>query len=190
METPKNLLKAYIGESVAISRYIIYSQIAKDDQYVFVAKVFLEVAENEKSHAEIFAKFLKRIKVEPVEVEVKAPITFGDTAQNLKSAVEGEKFEAEELYPKLAEIAEEEGFVDVAKKLRTLADVEKRHKEKFGRLLKEIEAGKMFKRDAEVDWVCLVCGYVHHGNAPPEVCPNCGAKFYNFVAKDLIEVVL
>jgi len=190
LETPKNLLKAYIGESVAISRYVIYSQIAKDEQYVFVGRVFLEVAENEKSHAEILSRFLKRIKVEPAEVEIKAPITFGDTVQNLMSAVEGERFEADEMYPKLAEVAEEEGFVDVAKKLRTLADVEKRHEEKFDRLLKEMKAGTMFKREEAVDWVCLVCGYVHHGNAPPEVCPNCGAKFYNFVAKDLMEVVL
>ncbi len=190
METPKNLLKAYIGESVAMSRYVIYSQIAKDERFVFVAKVFLETAENEKSHAEIFAKFLKRMKVEPVEVEIKAPITFGDTAQNLASAVDGERHEADELYPKLAEIAEEEGFEDVAKKLRTLAEVERRHEEKFGRLLEEVEGGTMFRRDEEIDWVCLVCGYVHHGNAPPEVCPNCGAKFYNFVARDLMEVVL
>ena len=190
METPKNLLRAYIGESVAISRYFIYSKIAKDDKFVFVAKVFLEVMENEKSHAEIFAKFLRRIEVESVEVGCEAPIRFGDTAQNLSFAIEGESLEAESIYPNLAEVAEEEGFEDVAKKLRTLAEVERRHKEKFEILLREIEEGTMFKREEDVDWVCLVCGYVHHGNAPPEVCPNCGARFYNFVAKDLMEVVL
>jgi len=23
-------------------------------------------------------------------------------------------------------------------------------------------------------WKCVVCGYVHEGDTPPEVCPLCG----------------
>ncbi len=26
-----------------------------------------------------------------------------------------------------------------------------------------------------ISWICTVCGYVHEGNEPPEVCPVCGA---------------
>jgi nitrite reductase (NADH) large subunit len=31
-------------------------------------------------------------------------------------------------------------------------------------------------------WRCSVCGYVHHGGAPPEVCPVCGAPSSDFEA--------
>ncbi|AEA47072.1 rubrerythrin family protein [Archaeoglobus veneficus] len=179
-------MKAYIGESITMSRYAIYSEIAKNEKYMYVAKYFAEVAENEKKHAEIFANFLKKFKVEPVEVEVKAPILFGNTSENLSYAVEGEHFESAELYPGIAEIAEKDGLKEVAEKLRALAEVESFHERKFRRLLEEIEKGTMFKRDSEIKWMCLVCGYVHKGTEPPKVCPNCGAEYYNFVARDLL----
>lgn len=186
METPRNLLKGYIGESIAISRYLIYSDIAEKEKLIYVSKYFKEVAENEKKHAEIYANFIKEMGVEPTEVEISAPITFGTTAENLRSAVEGEKKEAEEIYPKMAEVAEKEGFKEVAEKVRTLAEVEKHHHRKFAKLLELLETGKMFKRDEEVEWMCLVCGYVHKGREPPKVCPNCGAEYYYFVSKDVL----
>ncbi len=186
METQKNLLKGYIGESIAISRYAIYSDIAKNEHFIYVSKYFNEVIENEKKHAEIFANFIKNMNVKPTEVGVTAPIKFGNTAENLRYATEGEKWEAEEFYPSIAETAEKEGFKEVAKRVRTLAEIEMYHHKKFAKLLELVETGKMFKRDEEVEWMCLVCGYVHKGNEPPKVCPNCGAMYYNFVAKDIL----
>ena len=186
METPKNLLKGYIGESIAISRYTIYSDIARGENLIYVSKYFKEVIENEKKHAEIFASFIKNMNIEPTEVAINAPIKFGSTAENLRYAVEGERFEAKEFYPKLAEIAEKEGFEEVAKRVKILAEVEKSHQRKFAKLLELLETGRMFKRDEEVEWLCLVCGYVHGGKEPPKVCPNCGAMYYHFVAKDVL----
>ncbi len=29
-------------------------------------------------------------------------------------------------------------------------------------------------------WICLVCGYVHSGDQPPESCPPCGAPASKF----------
>ncbi len=186
METPKNLLKGYIGESIAISRYLIYADIAEKEKFIYISKYFKEVAENEKKHAEIYANFIKELGVEPTDVDVKAPIRFGSTAENLRSAVEGERLEAEKFYPEMAEVAEREGFRQVAEKVKTLAEVEKQHHRKFSKLLELIETGKMFKRDEEVEWMCLVCGYVHRGREPPKVCPNCGAEYYYFVSKDVL----
>ena len=186
METPKNLLKGYIGESIAISRYLIYSEIAEREKLIYVSKYFREVAENEKKHAEIYANFIRDLGVEPTEVEIKVPIKFGNTLENLKMAVEGERAEAEEVYPRFAEVAEKEGISNVAEKIKTLAEVEKSHQRKFAKLLELLETGKMFKRDEEVEWMCLVCGYVHKGKEPPKVCPNCGAEYHYFVSKDIL----
>lgn len=168
METPKNLLKGYIGESIAISRYTIYSDIARGENLIYISKYFKEVIENEKKHAEIFANFIRRMDVEPMKIVITAPIKFGSTAKNLRFAVEGEKLEAEELYP--AEIAEKEGFEEVVKRVRTFAEVEKFHQRKFAKLLELCSKG--MKR---MEWLCLMCGYVHREKEPPKVCPNCGA---------------
>jgi len=186
LETPKNLLKGYIGESVAISRYLIYSDIAEKEKLIYVSKFFKEVAENEKKHAEIYARLIKELGVEPTEVDVKAPVRFGNTVENLRCAVEGEKLEAEKLYPEISEVAEEEDFGEVAERVKTLAEVEEQHYRKFAKLLELLETDSMFKRDEEVEWMCLVCGYVHKGREPPKACPNCGAEFYYFVSKDVL----
>jgi rubrerythrin len=186
METPKNLLRGYICESIAISRYLIYSDIAEKEKLMYVSKYFKEVVENERKHAEIYAKFLKEINVEPTEVEIKAFVRFGSTAENLRWAVEGEKFEAEKLYPRFADLAEREGFKEVAEKLRILAGVEASHCKKFSKLLELLETNRMFKREEEVEWMCLVCGYTQKSKEPPKTCPNCGAEYHYFVAKDVL----
>ena len=33
-----------------------------------------------------------------------------------------------------------------------------------------------------MSWRCVVCGYVHHGGAPPDTCPVCGAPSSDFEA--------
>jgi len=29
-------------------------------------------------------------------------------------------------------------------------------------------------------WMCTICGYIHEGDEPPEVCPVCGASREDF----------
>ncbi|UCE68102.1 MAG: rubredoxin [Candidatus Zixiibacteriota bacterium] len=29
-------------------------------------------------------------------------------------------------------------------------------------------------------WVCKICGHIHEGDEPPEVCPVCGASKDDF----------
>ncbi len=177
METPKNLLKGYIGESIAISRYTIYSDIARGENLIYVSKYFKEVIENEKKHAEIFANFIRKMDVEPMEIVITAPIKSESTAKNLRFAVEGEKLEAEELYP--AEIAEKEGFEEVAKSVRTFAEVEKFHQRKFAKLLELCSKG-MKRMNG-----CVLCAVTFTGKrSRPKFAPT--AVRYHFVAKDVL----
>lgn len=39
-------------------------------------------------------------------------------------------------------------------------------------------------------WKCTVCGYIHEGEEPPEVCPVCGADRSQFVPEETEEVSL
>ena len=96
----------------------------------------------EKKHAKIYAKFIRELGVELTKIEINVPIKFRNTVENLRCAVEDER----------------EYFKQVAKRVRTLAEVEKHHFTKFSKLL---ETGKMFKRDENIKWMCLARGYVH-----------------------------
>ena len=170
-QTEKNLLAAFAGESQARSRYTYYAGIARKEGYRQIEALFMETAENELQHAKRFFKFLEG---EMVDITASYPAgVIGSTVQNLKAAADGENEEWTELYPEAARIADEEGFPEVAAAFRYIAQVEEKHEARYRKLLKNIEDGAVFHKDAPAAWKCRNCGYVHEDDHAPEVCPAC-----------------
>ncbi len=170
-KTEQNLLKAFAGESQARNRYTFFSSKAKKEGYVQIQNIFLETAVNEKEHAEVFFKHLEG---GVVEITASYPAgRIGTTAENLLAAAEGEKEDWDILYPGFAKMAEEEGFPKVAESFTEIAEVEEEHEKRYRKLLANVENGTVFKRDEEVEWHCLNCGYIHHGKEAPAFCPAC-----------------
>ena len=173
-ETLKVLVEAYLGECQARNRYTFYSSIAKKEGYVQISQIFKETAEQEKEHASWLFKMIQDLKEgDEFEVNAKAPLVLGDTKENLKSAIEGETYEKDIMYPDFAKIALEEGLEAVSSRLESIAVAEGHHAERYGKLLTVLEDGSIFKKDKPVVWVCAECGYVHIGEEPPELCPSC-----------------
>ncbi len=178
METIKNLIKAFIGESQARNRYTFYASLAKKEGYEQIAEIFLITAENERVHAKRLFEHIQELKKdagieEATIVEAEAPLVLGTTIDNLKAAIKGENYEYTSMYPKFADIAKKEGFTKIAVRLKSIAVAEKHHEERYKKLLEQLEKGTIFKKDKEVEWVCRECGYVHKGIQPPEKCPSC-----------------
>ena len=126
-KTIENLAKAFIGESQARNRYTFYSKVAKKEGYEQIAEIFLITAENEREHASWLFKLINELKQKSgedfseIKVETVAPTVFGTTAENLKAAIAGENYEYTKMYPEFADIAEKEGFPEIAKRLRVIA---------------------------------------------------------------------
>ena len=179
--TAVNLMQSFAGESQARMRYTYYASTALKEGYVQMSKIFIETAENEREHAKRFFKFLNNdFCEETVNITADFPVALGKTALNLKEAAAGEHEEHSDLYPKFADVAEEEGFDDIAYVFREIAEVEERHERRFLKLLANIENDEVFKKDKVVEWKCDNCGYVHTGESAPDVCPACahGKKYF------------
>lgn len=177
-KTIENLAKAFIGESQARNRYTMYAKVAKKEGYEQLSEIFLDNAENEREHAKWAMRMINSLKDEagqPEEIIVTAdaPTTLGNTVENLKASIAGEQYEYTEMYPQFADTAEEEGLKDIADRLRAIGKVEEHHAERFIKILDTIEAGTVWKKDKEVEWVCRKCGYVHVGMEPLDKCPSC-----------------
>jgi rubrerythrin len=170
-KTEQNLLKAFAGESQARMRYDYFAKQAKKEGLEQIAAIFAETAINEKAHAKRFFKFLEGGAVE-ITAAYPAGI-IGTTLENLKAAAEGENEEWTELYPEFARIAEEEGYKEVSAAFRMIAKVEKAHEERYSKLYKNLEEGRVFEKDGVVVWKCRNCGYLHSGKKAPKVCPAC-----------------
>ncbi len=170
-ETEKNLLKAFAGESQARNRYTYFASKAKKEGYVQIAAIFEETANQEKEHAKRLFKYM-----EGGEVEITASFpagVIGSTLENLKEAAAGENYEHTEMYPEFAKKAREEGFNEIACVFDAIAVAERFHEKRYKALAKNIEDGKVFKRDEPVKWRCRNCGYIHEGEEAPEKCPAC-----------------
>jgi rubrerythrin len=173
-ETEKNLLKAFAGESQARNRYTYFASVAKKEGYEQISAIFTETADNEKEHAKIFFKHLEKSEGTPVEITASYPAgKIGTTKENLLAAANGEKEEWGKIYPEFEKIARKEGFKEIADSFKQIGEVEEQHEKRYRKLLKNIEEGKVFKKDKVVRWKCLNCGYVHEGKEAPDECPAC-----------------
>jgi len=179
LKTLECLAKAFIGESQARNRYTMYSKAARTEGYEQIAEIFLLTADNEREHAKKLFEAIQQLKkgskekLDELAVEAAVPTVLGTTAENLKAAIAGENYEHTKMYPEFAYVAQGEGYLEIAKRLRSIAVAETHHEERYKKILKQVEAKTVFKKDKEVWWVCRECGYMHFGKQPPEKCPSC-----------------
>ena len=159
-KTEKNLMAAFAGESQARNKYTYFASRAKKDGYEQIAALFEDTANNEKEHAKIWFKYLEGGAIK-------------DTVSNLKAAAEGENYEWTDMYDRMAQEAEEEGFVEIAAKMRGVAAIEKHHEERYRKLLQNIEDAVVFSREGDAVWICRNCGHIVVGKQAPKVCPVC-----------------
>lgn len=156
--TEKNLMTAFAGESEARNKYSYYASRAKKDGFEQIAAIFNETADNEKEHAKLWFKYFHGI---------------GDTLENLLDAAAGENYEWVKMYKEFAEVAREEGFLDIAEQMEGVAAIEKSHEDRYRALAKNIREAKVFVKDGEICWICRNCGHLHFGDTAPELCPVC-----------------
>jgi rubrerythrin len=182
--TEKLLLTNFAGESQARNRYTYFSSQAKKEGFEQISWIFADTAENEKEHAKRFFKFLEGGKVE-ITASYPAGV-IGNTMENLKAAAAGENLEHNVLYPNAAEVAEKEGFTEIAQVYRDIALVESEHEKRYLALLKNVENGTVFNKSTTVKWRCRNCGYVHEGPEAPAECPACAhpQAYYELLAEN------
>ena len=77
------------------------------------------------------------------------------------------------MYPTFAREAEEEGFTELARKFRAVAEIERTHEERYRALLKNLEEGTVFEKDEVTTWECRNCGHLVDGKKAPGICPVC-----------------
>ena len=138
-KTEQNLKDAFAGESQARNKYTYFASVAKKAGYEQIAAIFLKTADNEKEHAKMWFKELDGI---------------GNTEENLAAAAAGENYEWTDMYENMAKDAEAEGFNDLAKKFRSVGEIEKHHEERYRKLLENVKAKQVFEKSGVTVWEC------------------------------------
>ncbi len=157
-KTAENLAYAFAGESQARNKYTYFAEVARAEGYEQIAAIFEMTANNEKEHAKLWFKELGHL---------------GDTKANLLAAAQGEHEEWTAMYKDFAKVAAEEGFDAISRNLERVAAIEKRHEERYRKLLETLEKSAIFVKDQPVHWECRNCGHVYVGDKAPKICPVC-----------------
>lgn len=163
MATKDNLQDAFAGESQANRKYLAFAKKAEEDGKPQVAKLFRAAAEAETIHAHAHLKVLDGIK---------------DTAENLQTAIEGEGFEFQEMYPKFLEEAKTEGNKGAEISFKNALAVEEIHHGLYSKALEAVNGGGDLA--AAAIYVCPVCGNTVEGSTPDK-CPVCGVPGAKFI---------
>ncbi len=111
-KTQENLMAAFAGESQANRKYLAFAEVADKEGLPQVAKLFRAAAAAETIHAHAHLRNAGHI---------------GNTAENLKAALEGETYEFTKMYPEMIKEAEAEGNASVAKYFGYVNTVEEVH---------------------------------------------------------------
>ena len=159
-KTEKNLMEAFAGESMARNKYTYFASKARKAGFEQLAAIFEAPANNEQEHAKLWFKLLNGGDV-------------SGTLDNLNAAAAGENYEWTDMYAKMAEEADAEGFPQIAARFRAVAAIEKHHEERYRRLAQNIEEGIVFSREGDSVWLCRNCGHIHIGKTAPKACPVC-----------------
>jgi rubrerythrin len=163
-KTPQNLKDAFSGESQANRTYLAFAKKAEQEGLPQIAKLFKAAAHAETVHALNHLEIIGKTK---------------SSLENLKTAVFGETFEFNEMYPKYIETAKEEGNKKATWSFDVANKVEKIHAKLFSKAIENLKNNKVV---ANIDYyVCEVCGNTVEGVAP-ERCPICGAQKKQFTS--------
>lgn len=184
-QTLINLMRAFAGESQARNRYTFAASLADQQNLNCIKRIFDYTAEQEKEHAEQFFSRLRSAGIANIQIDAGYPVDLKTDVPSLLRYAQHNEFEEHQIaYPGFARIAREEGFVDIAALFERTAIVEQSHGSRFAALADQLESGTLFRAQQDTDWICLNCGFVHHGPEAPGVCPLCAHNQGYYLRKE------
>lgn len=160
--TEKNLSEAFAGESQAHMKYAIFAERAEEEGFKNVARLFRAISYAELVHATNHLRALGLIK---------------NSAENLQTAIDGETYEVEEMYPAFKDVAELQNERGAQQSMNFAFQAEKVHTGMYQIAKQAVSRGADIK--IGTIYICKKCGYTVEGEAPAR-CPVCGAPSTEF----------
>lgn len=172
-KTLANLQAAFNGESNANAKYTLFAKKADEEGYGKVASLFRAAARAEKIHADNHARVIRRMGAEPVATIENHPVK--STRENLQTAIAGETYEHEVMYPEFIKVAEAEQNKAALRTFGDALEAEKEHARLYTLALNNLDEMKV----KATYYVCAICGYTVDA-LTFERCPVCNAPAEKF----------
>ena len=178
--TVKNLLAAFEGESNAHAKYMKFAEKADADGLHGAASLFRAAGRAEEIHAANHARVIKQIGGE-AKCEIH-PADVKSTLENLKTAMAGEQYEVDVMYPEFLAEATARENKGAIRTFTGAMEAEKTHARLYGEAIALLEGGDLnsWISAARDFYVCPVCGYTSEIEEEHEHCPVCNCPWERF----------
>ncbi|MGA8731286.1 MAG: ferritin family protein [Terracidiphilus sp.] len=172
--TIKNLLVAYAGETNTRAQYKAFAAQADTDGLSGIASLFRAAARAEQIHASNHARVLRQMGAE-ARAEVSA-FKVRSTLENLKTALAGEKYEIESMYPGFIVEATAHINSTASRAFGWALEAEKSHQRLYSEAIPVVEAAQAASwiNSPREFYVCPVCACT----SEKKEADNCGICGY------------
>ena len=180
-------MRAFAGESQARNRYTFAATLCGEQNLYVLEAMFRFTADQEREHAEIFYNHMKTLSGETVHIDGGYPIDLSNNVSDLLRAAQHNEWEEfDSVYPAFADVAQKEGFYEVAASFHGIAFIERSHGQRFEHFADLVESGKLFVSDVKCGWLCLNCGHINQSLQAPKTCPVCGHNQGYFIRMEML----
>lgn len=151
--TLDNLQAAFNGESNASARYAEFAKKAEAEGFAGIASLFRAGSKAEEFHARNHAEVIRKLGAEPKAVIETTVVK--STPENLKTAIEGEEYERDVMYPEFIKSAKLNKESDAIRTFTYALKTEAEHARLYAFALHHMDK----LRTPKTWYVCQVCGY-------------------------------
>ena len=182
--TKENLARSFAAECQEGARYQFLAKMAQQQGQQYMSMLIRTLAHNEMAHAQQFFNKIVELggnETQNIDISAGYPFKTGDLCEVLKLEANNEKSSSENIYPKFAEIARDEGFKDVAELFDMVAKVEKTHQLTLENLHEKLSCNCLYKcKEGDHAFKCDECGTIIRDKCAPKTCPLChmGQGYY------------
>lgn len=178
--TVQNLFAAFEGESNAHAKYIAFAVKADEEGFHGAASLFRAAGRAEQIHAANHARVIKQLGGE-ARCAIH-PVVVTTTRENLRTALDGELHEIENMYPGFIAEAQAHDNTLAVRTFTGALEAEKAHARLYSEAIAMLKSGKSDSWIASTRefYVCPVCGYTSETEEEHERCPVCNAPWEKF----------
>lgn len=175
-KTKENLARSFAAECQEGARYQFMAKVAMQEGYQYMSALIRTLAHNEMAHAQQFFNKLNELasnETQNINISAGYPFKGGELLETLLLESKNETNSGESIYPSFAQIARDEGFMDVAELFDKVAEVELSHAKILTQLHDALKGKCLYKCDCEKPFKCDSCGLVITAKQAPKICPLC-----------------
>jgi len=180
-KTIKSLREAITGETGASAKYQAFSIKAAEEGYYNIATMFAAASAAEAIHVSNHNAVLVKLGEEIFVPVINKPVV-KSMAENLQDAIDGELYEANEMYPAFIAIAKAEKSKDALTSFSWAKDTESEHARLYAEALNILLMNGDDVMVASEWYLCTKCGNLFNTVEGVESCPVCALKASSFEA--------